>query len=66
MSMRVEEVSNSGVELAWIPQADSLESKTDCQTVSTAQDVSIEMVLIPCLMLRASTIVGRIEAACPR
>ena len=55
-------------EWSWpsIPKADSLENKAGCQTVSKARDMSRESAMILCLILRASTIVRRIEAACPR
>jgi len=35
-------------------------------TVSKAQQMARETALISFLILRASTIVGRVEAACPR
>ena len=55
LSTRVEEVINP----------DSMEIKAGCQTASKALDMSREMTLISCLILRASTIVGGVKAACP-
>ena len=42
----------------WYPWADSLQSKAGCQILTKPQDMSREMALISCLILRPSTIVG--------